>query len=402
MAKLITESVALNATKVGSGRIRIKIIDAGEGSSGSYPAETIEAAVKDGIFAKGLHMYADHPGATENYDRPERTIRDLAAVLDTDAVYVPEEQAAYAEAKVFPQWREVISEMANDIGVSIRGTAEVDDSSGKRVITKLVTMESVDFVTKEGRGGKITEVLESFRAATRAIGHGVAEATANDTREWLRSAVSAAHGGDEIYVWVRDFDEANVWFEKAGDDGESLYQQAYTLDGNTAALAGDPIPVRIETRYVPIAAASESTDSPSNPAGVTENRKEPTVATTNIEESELSALRADASRAAALEADNKALRESAVKADAAKIVAEAFDGIDAPRTIARLAESYKLTESGQLAAEALKAVAEESAAEWKVAHGAGSVSGVGNTASVQEARKNITDDDIVAALNGGK
>ena len=399
MAKLITESVALNATKVGSGRIRIKIIDAGEGSSGSYPAKTIEAAVKDGIFAKGLHMYADHPSATENYDRPERTIRDLAAVLDTDAVYVPEEQAAYAEAKVFPQWREVIEEMAKDIGVSIRGTAEVDDSSGKRVITKLVTMESVDFVTKEGRGGKITEVLESFRAVTRAIGHGVAEATANDTRDMLRQAVSAAHGGEDVYVWVRDFDETSVWFEKAGDDGESLYQQAYTLDGNTAALAGDPIPVRIETRYVPIAAASESTDSPPNPAGVTENRKEPTVATTNIEESELSALRADASRAAALEADNKALRESAVKADAAKIVAEAFDGIEAPRTIARLAESYKLTADGQLDAAALKAEAEESAAEWKAAHGEGTVTGVGDTTSVTESRTR-TDDDIINVLGG--
>lgn len=399
MSKLITESVALNATKVGSGRIRIKIIDAGEGSSGNYPAETIETAVKDGIFAKGLHMYADHPGVTENYDRPERTIRDLAAVLDTDAVYVPEEQAAYAEAKVFPQWREVIEEMAKDIGVSIRASAEVEDKDGTRTITRLLHAESVDFVTKAGRGGAITEVLESFRAVKRAIGHGVSEATANDTREWLRSAVSAAHGGDEIYVWVRDFDEANVWFEKSGDDGESLYQQAYTLDGNTAALAGDPIPVRIETRYVPIAAASESTDSPPNPAGATENRKEPTVATTNIEESELSVLRADASRAAALEAENKALRESAVKADAAKIVAEAFDGIDAPRTIARLAESYKLTDDGQLDKTALTAEAEESAAEWKAAHGEGAVSGVGDTTSVTES-KTRTDDDIINALGG--
>ena len=399
MAKVITESIALNATKVSSGRIRIKIIDAGHGSSGDYPAETIEAAVKDGIFAKGLHMYADHPGVTENYDRPERTIRDLAAVLDTDAVYVPEEKAAYAEAKVFPQWREVIEEMAESIGVSIRASAEVENKDGTRTITRLLHAESVDFVTKAGRGGKITEVLESFRATKRAIGHGISEATANDTREWLRNAVSAAHGGEEIYVWVRDFDETNVWFEKSGDDGEHLFQQAYTLDGNTAALSGDPIPVRIETRYVPIAAASESHASPSNPAGVTENRKEPTVATTNIEESELSALRADASRATALEAENRTLRENAVKAEAASIVAEAFEDIEAPRTITRLAESYTLKDDGTLDADALRAEAQESAAEWKAAHGAGQVGGLGDTTSVTESKPR-TDDDIISALDG--
>ena len=99
MPQLISESVSLSATPVAkSGRIRIKIIDAGKGSSGDYPASTIEAAVKDKVFAKGLHMYADHPSVTENFDRPERTIKDLAAVLETDAVWVAEENAAYAEA----------------------------------------------------------------------------------------------------------------------------------------------------------------------------------------------------------------------------------------------------------------------------------------------------------------
>lgn len=79
MPTLITEAVNLSATATpakGPGRIRIKIIDAGEGSSGNYPAETIEQAVKDNVFGKGLHMYADHPSATENYDRPERTIKE--------------------------------------------------------------------------------------------------------------------------------------------------------------------------------------------------------------------------------------------------------------------------------------------------------------------------------------
>lgn len=396
MSKLITESVALNATKSGPGRIRIKIIDAGEGSSGTYPVETLKLAAEEKVFAAGLHMYADHPGATESFDRPERTIKDLAAVLETDAEYVAEEEALYAEAKVFPHWRDAIAEMAKDIGVSIRGSAEVDDAQGGRTITRLLHAESVDFVTKAGRGGKIAEVLESARR--------VVEATANDTREYLNAAVKDADTGR--YAWVRDFDDTTVWYATYGeDDAEHIYQQGYTLDGNTVTLTGDPVEVRVETQFVPVTPAAESapTDSPSNPAGVTENRKEPTVATTNIEESELSALRADASRAAALEAENRKLRESALKDAAAKIVAEAFDGIEAPKTMARLAESYTVKEDGTLDAEALTAEATESAAEWRAAHGEGTVRGLGDTTgAVQEARKTITDDDIVAALNGGK
>lgn len=396
MPKIITESVALNAAKAGSGRIRIKIIDAGEGSSGTYPADTLKLAAEEKVFAAGLHMYADHPGATESFDRPERTIKDLAAVLETDAEYVADEEALYAEAKVFPHWREAITEMAKDIGVSIRASAEVDDSQGGRTINRLVHAESVDFVTKAGRGGKIAEVLESARR--------VIEATANDTREYLNAAVKDAATGR--YAWVRDFDDSTVWYAVYGeDDAEHIYQQSYTLDGNTATLTGDPVEVRIETRFVPVAPAAEAaapSDSPSNPAGVTENRKEPTVATTNIEESELSALRADASRAAALEAENRTLRESALKDAAAKIVAEAFDGIEAPKTMARLTESYTVKEDGTLDADALRAEATESAAEWRAAHGEGTVRGIGDStgpAAVAES-KSRTDDDIISALNG--
>ena len=403
MLQTITEAVALDATKTGAGRIRIKIIDAGEGSSGDYPANTIEQAVKDGVFAKGLHMYADHPGANESYDRPERTIRDLAAVLDTDAVYVPEESAAYAEAKVFPQWREVIEEMADDIGVSIRASAEVEDKDGKRTITRLLHAESVDFVTKAGRGGKITEVLESARVTRRAISHGVAEATANQTREMLSRAVTDAHGGANRYTYVRDFDEANVWFSASSDfdEGSKIWQRGYTVNDTAVTLTGEPVEVRSETRYVPVSApepAAESApkDSPSNPAGVTENRKGSTVTTTNIEESELSALRESASRATALEADNKVLRQTTAES----IVSEAFAGIEAPRTTARIIEAF--TASGStMTTDELRTEATESAAEWKVAHGEGTVSGVGDTAAVTES-KTITDDDIVAALNGGK
>ncbi|WP_341394059.1 hypothetical protein [Arthrobacter sp. G119Y2] len=405
MAVLITESVdTLTGTleKTGAKRFRIKIIDEGVGSSGTYPAATLLLAAKEGIFAKGLHMYLDHPTAVESMDRPERTVKDLAAVLDGPAVY--ESGALYAPIKAYSAHAATIEEMKDDIGVSIRASAEVEAGpTGERIITRLVHAESVDFVTKAGRGGKVMEVLESAHARM------VSEATASDIENWLERAVQAAHGGPGRggYVYVRDHDAEYVYYRTYSevDDKRILYREGYTLGDGDVTLAGDPIEVNAETVYKPVSPASPTPaseapkDSPPNPAGVTENRKEPTVATTNIEESELSVLRADASRAAALEAENKTLRESAVKADAAKIVAEAFDGIDAPRTIARLAESYKLTESGQLDKAALTAEAEESAAEWKAAHGEGTVSGVGNTSGITESMTR-TDDDIINALGG--
>ena len=399
----ITESTMglQTAQAAGTGRIRIKIIDEGQGSSGYYPGNAIQQAVKDGLFAKGLHMYADHPGAQESYDRPERTIKDLAAVLDTDAEYVPAEKAAYAEARVFPHWREVIAKMADDIGVSIRASAEVDDSSGNRVITRLLSVESVDFVTKAGRGGKITEVLESARSA-------VAEAT-NDTRSWLHDAVAKAHQAEGKWASLVDFDESFAYFQSYDEatDRAVLMRQPYTMGDAQVQLTGGAVEVHTETRYVPVtqeAPAEEAApkDSPPIPAGVTENRKEPTVATTTIEESALAELQAAASRATALEAENRTLRESQLQDQAKDIVAEAFGDVEAPATRRFLVESAKRKEDGSLDADALRAAAVEAAAEFRAASGEGQVSGLGDTepSAVQEAAATVSDEDILTTLKG--
>lgn len=134
------------------GRMTLRIIDQGQGSSGLYPAETLEQAAKDKVFGKGLHLYVNHPSQSEEFERPERSVKDLAGVLETDAVY--RDGALYAEARVFPQWIEQLTSMAEHIGVSIRATAENDNGT----ITKLYRAESVDFVTRAGRGGAIISV----------------------------------------------------------------------------------------------------------------------------------------------------------------------------------------------------------------------------------------------------
>ena len=260
-------------TKAGAtGRTRmIQLIDVGWGSSGYYSAETLQAAASERVFPAGTHMYLDHPTATEAEERPERSVKDLAAVLASDAVYV--DGALVGEATIFAPYREPINEMASSIGVSIRASAEVTDggtAEGRRgrIIERLVpaVSNSVDFVTHAGRGGKVLEVLESARVAViqSAVAHGVNEATANDTRQALDQVLRDAYGGEKSWVWVRDFDETTVWFEHETPDESGTWAQGYSLDdAGAASLSGDRTEVRARTEYVPATRPDSTTTTES-------------------------------------------------------------------------------------------------------------------------------------------
>lgn len=151
--------------------VDLKIIKPGWGSSGYYPAQVLK---DDGPSAwpAGTHMYLDHPTVSEARERPERSIKDLAAVTVSDPVFKEDGVAGpglYAKATVLPQYKEVIKALAPHIGVSIRAAGifkegEAEGRSG-RVISKINRSErnSVDFVTKPGAGGKVLAIMESLR-----------------------------------------------------------------------------------------------------------------------------------------------------------------------------------------------------------------------------------------------
>lgn len=164
------------------GTIPIKIIQPGWGSSGYYPAEVLE---RDGpqVFLGGMHMYWDHPTMTEEVERPERTLRDLAAVLVTDASWQeagPKGPGLYADAKVFNEFAQPIDDLAEHIGVSIRalGKAQNGTAEGKNgpIITELTAGKSVDFVTAPGAGGEIITLFEAARTQPTAGGRPAANA----------------------------------------------------------------------------------------------------------------------------------------------------------------------------------------------------------------------------------
>ena len=98
MTTTITEAVGLTT---GTGRrYRARLIEGDRwGSSGWYGREMLE---RDGpnVWPAGTQVYMVHPGATEQHDRPERSVRDLAGKIVTAPVY--ETDGLYADVEFYP------------------------------------------------------------------------------------------------------------------------------------------------------------------------------------------------------------------------------------------------------------------------------------------------------------
>ena len=307
---------ALTLDPRGTGRFLVRIIDEGEGSSAVYPAAALEAAASARIFPAGTHMYLDHAPDSRRGVHGERSIRDLASVLTSDAVYDPNSRALVGEAQAVAGWERTLEGLAPHVGLSISGLAEVEppaDLGGKPIVTQLLAAESVDWVVKAGRGGAVLAILESAPAS---------EAATDDRREQLQRAVRATYPptSDDTWTGVRDFDDSarTVWFHA----DNTLWQQPYEVaaDDLTVTLTGTRLEVRAVTQFVPV----------SSTAGVTEGN------TTTKEESmpEISQAELDA-----LHNQLAAANERAEAAEA-KIAEAAAATIKATNT-ARITEATK-------------------------------------------------------------
>lgn len=152
------------------GSATIKIIAPGQGSSGYYPADVLQ---RDGptAFPAGTHIYLDHPSITEERDRPERSVRDLAGSTTGPAEWRAD--GLYAPVRFVDSVAPHINSIAAISGMSIRasgkaGTREVD---GKKVrsIESIDVGHSIDVVTRPGAGGKVLDLIESARGRQTPI-----------------------------------------------------------------------------------------------------------------------------------------------------------------------------------------------------------------------------------------
>ena len=153
------ESFSPEASSLGDGKYRIRIIVPGQGSSGIYTAENLAESAP--LFKAGTEMFIDHPTETEEWERPERSIRDYAGVFLEDAS-IGEDGALYTVCKVFSGVNELIKDKWEHIGVSINAWC-TDPISENGVVPPIAGVRSVDFVTTPGAGGAIIDLLESNR-----------------------------------------------------------------------------------------------------------------------------------------------------------------------------------------------------------------------------------------------
>lgn len=389
----ITEATGTLAASKG-GVMRVQIIDEGQGASGSYPAATLEAAAQDRIFHKGLHVHFDHPTATESQERPERSVLTLAGSLVSDAEWNPTSKALEADFKPYASVYDSIKERAGDIGLSIRASAEVEDDG---TIARIVSAESVDLVTRAGRGGRILDVIESARReiaerngleyTPRHAAEPVQEATDNDIRRYLSDAVDA-YDTDGQYAYLEDFDDTYVYFRlsRYSEQGRATaeFRQAYTRDGVNVTLTGQPEEVKPETSFTPTRPEPDTSAAPAVETASTATAG----GAMEIKEAEYQRLSEAAGRVEVLENEKAEavkraeeaeaqLAESERRDQAQAIVSAAFEGITAPKLKGRLVESA--ARDADFDADAFEAEVKEAAEELAESKSGVQVSGFGAT-----------------------
>lgn len=178
----ISESTTTSVLKPvkGTRKWLVRLITEGQGSTGVYTKEALQGSFAE-AFPIGTHMYIDHATEGEAFDRPEGTLTKLAAVIAETPYWSDDpEPGMYATVEVVEQWAPFIEQVADIIGVSIHcGATLVQDDDivtagelSPPVIESFIPspVNSVDFVTVPGAGGRLVEALESFKKGNAIMG----------------------------------------------------------------------------------------------------------------------------------------------------------------------------------------------------------------------------------------
>lgn len=148
--------------------IPIKIIEPCWGTSGYYSKELLQKYA--GQYKAGTQMFWDHPTPTEEAEKPERSLKNLASVLISEGRWQDDGIAGpgvYSDAKVFEPFKSRLEEIAEHIGLShvAAGKARYGEAEGKKgmIVESIDKVLSIDYVTMSGAGGKIVQLFESVK-----------------------------------------------------------------------------------------------------------------------------------------------------------------------------------------------------------------------------------------------
>jgi hypothetical protein len=149
-----------------SGRREATLIKEGWGSSGYYGGDVL-AEYGPVAWPEGTRMFLNHPTFQEEASRPERDVKDWVGKIASTPRMAGIELVA--EVEVFDHWQPVINGLAKEVGLSIvaPGTVEMGAAGGREgpIVKELAhdPMNSVDYVTIAGAGGKLGTLIESAR-----------------------------------------------------------------------------------------------------------------------------------------------------------------------------------------------------------------------------------------------
>lgn len=232
MLKLHESTAAVGTESLGEGKYRIRIIVPGQGSSGIYTAENLAESAP--LFKAGTEMFIDHPTETEEWERPERSIRDYAGVFLEDAT-VGEDGALYTVCKVFSGVNDLIKDKWEHIGVSINAWCN-EPIAETGVVPVFAGVRSVDFVTAPGAGGGIVDLLESRRNNNLTKEEGMdkeIESAFSELRTEFASLIEAL--GSKLDSVVASITEAKA------EEVEEKVEESAPVDVDSMIDAGEKI-----------------------------------------------------------------------------------------------------------------------------------------------------------------
>lgn len=232
MHKLHESTAAVGTESLGEGKYRIRIIVPGQGSSGIYTAENLAESAP--LFKAGTEMFIDHPTESEEWERPERSIRDYAGVFLEDAT-VGEDGALYTVCKVFSGVNDLIKDKWEHIGVSINAWCN-EPIAETGVVPVFAGVRSVDFVTAPGAGGGIVDLLESKRNNNLTKEEGMdkeIESAFSELRTEFASLIEAL--GSKLDSVVASITEAKA------EEVEEKVEESAPVDVDSMIDAGEKI-----------------------------------------------------------------------------------------------------------------------------------------------------------------
>ena len=141
-------------SSVRNGKASFCFITVGQGSSGYYTEDVLKSAVP--LF-EGRPMFVDHHKQKSSDPGILYWAGDIqSAHYDANGVDGP---GIYGTSSVFPRWKDVVEEMIDSKGgVSIKARGRSDENG---LIRNISAVQSVDYVVRAGRGGRVVELFES-------------------------------------------------------------------------------------------------------------------------------------------------------------------------------------------------------------------------------------------------